>query len=232
MLGVGSVGLEPALGEVAGVLMCRVAGAFGGDEAGDDDGVAVEDAEVGFAFGEITVGTLSDGMEDGSVMLIFKECPIGAQERGRRGSGVGEGRGIGEGGDTAPLALLGHEDGAHKVLVELYGKDRIKFRRVAEGNEVKTDGVRKGNMTSDEVLARNGDIGERAGSHAVIRGLEFDGKSLRRGDSRVGGGELDRTEPHIDGIDDGNLRYDNLLRRRCGRRRGANVVTLGRGCAH
>lgn len=232
VLGVCGVGLEPALGEVAWVLMGGVAGAFGGGEAGGDDGMAVEDAEVGFVLCEVAIGALGDGVEDGGVVLVLQERAVGMQEGRWRCGGIAEGSGVAEGGDAVPLAVLGHEDGADQVLVELYGQDGVELGGVAEGYEVKTDRVRKGNVTADEVLAGSGDVGEGGGAHAVVGGLEFDGERLRCGDSGVGGGELDRPEPDVDGIEDGGLLNDDWLRWRCGGWRGPNVVTLGRGCAH
>ena len=84
MFGIGGIRLEPALGDVAGMLVGGVAGAFVGGEAGGDGGVAVEDAEVDFGLGEVSVGAVGGGVEDGGVML---RAPGGSGRRAGRWRG-------------------------------------------------------------------------------------------------------------------------------------------------
>ena len=136
MRGVGGIGLEPALGDVAGMLMGGIAGALVGGEAGGDGGVAVEDAEVNFGFGEVSVEAIGGGVEDGGVTLWSQKGAVGAQEGGGSCGGVAEGGWVEERGDVTPLVICRHEDGADNVLVEFDGEDGVEFVGVAERQEV------------------------------------------------------------------------------------------------
>ena len=70
--GVAGVRFEPALDDLAGLvrgaeLAGDVALARAGDEADHDRGVAVDDAEIGFVFGEVAVGAVDGSVVDGAV---------------------------------------------------------------------------------------------------------------------------------------------------------------------
>ena len=228
MLGIGRVGLQPAFGDVAGMLVRGVAGAFIRGEAGGDDGVAVQDADMDFGLGKVSIGT-GGGVEDSGEMLRFTQRAIGAKE----GSGGGESgveiRWINRRRDAVPLFLFGQEDGADEMLVEFDGEDGIELTRRAEGDEIETDGVREGDVAAVKILGGSADGSECSRAHAVIRSLELAGEQLRCGDRVIHRGELQGAEGRTSRRE--GLRYsDGLGWRGCGRG-GAEVMTLPRGCA-
>ena len=100
------VGLQPAAGEVAArVFGSGLAGASVGGEADDDDGLAVEDTEVGFVFCEVTVGVGGGGAVDGAVPFMLHEGAGDAEEGGRRGCDVRERDSVEDGGDRDASCL-------------------------------------------------------------------------------------------------------------------------------
>ena len=169
--GVGGIGLEPALRDIAGALMRGVAGALVGGEAGGDGGVAVEDAEVDFGFGEVSVEAVGGGVEDGGVTLWGQERAVGAQEGGGSCGGVAEGGWVEKGGDATPLVIYRHEDGAENVLVEFDGEDGVEFVGVAERQEVEMDGVGEWDVAVVEVLRGSSNGRQRGEARAIVRGL-------------------------------------------------------------
>ena len=228
-VGAGGVGLEPALGDVAGLLMGGVAGALEGGEAGGDGGVSVEDAEVDFGLGEVPAGAVGGGVKEGGVAQGVEEGADSAQEGVWIRGGIAEGCGIEGRGDAVPLFVFRHQDGGDEVLVEFDGEEGVEFVAVAEGDEVKPNGVGEGNMPAFEVLGRGADGSQRRGANAVVGGLQLGDERLRRRDGVVYVGELQRAEVGAGG--ECGRRYDDLLRRRSSRWSGPDVMALRHGCA-
>ena len=229
VFGTGGVGLEPALGDVAGLLMRGVAGALEGGEAGGDGGVGAEDAEVNFGLGEVSVGSVGGGVKDDGVAQGIEEGAVGAHEGVGIRRGIGKGGGIDGRGDAVPLFVFRHQDGCDDVLVEFDCEDGVEFVAVAEGNEVKSHGVGEGNMPAFEVLGGCADGGQRRCADAVVGGLQLGDERLWRRDSVVHVGELQGAQ--IGSCGECGLRNDDGLRRRRRGRGGPDVVALRRGCA-
>ena len=231
--GVGGVWLEPAAqdgasGRGRGVFVgrgsgwwWRVAVAHGRDEAHGDDGVLVEDAEVGFVLGVVALGIGYVGVEDGAIAVAFEQRAGGADEGGRGCAGVVEGVGDEDGGDATPVVAVGDEDGGDDVLVEFDGEDGIEVGVVAERGELQLDGAGHGDVSALEVLAGRTDGGERGGAGAVVVDAQLAGEGLWGGDAVVDGDELDG--PHTGAYGDDGRRGWGAWRR--GGRRAA--VALG-----
>jgi len=229
MLGVGGIGLEPALGDLARIVMGGIAGAFVRGEADGDGGVAVKDAEVDFGFGEVSVGAGGGGVEDGGVTLRLLQRAVGAKVGIGSDGRVAEVGWINDRGDAMPLFVLRYEDGTDQVLVEFNGENRVEIIRGAEGDEIEADRVREGNVAVVQILRGRADGCKRRGAGAVVRGLELAGERLRRGDGRVHRKELECAQDRTRGRE--RLRCgDGFGGRRCGWGR-PEIVALGRGCA-
>ncbi len=125
MFGIGAIRLEPALSNVAGMLMGGITGPLVGGEAGGDGGTAVEDPEVDFGLGEVSIGTGGGGVKDRSVALRVLERAVGTKEGVGGGGRIGEAGWVDDGGDAVPLFVFRHEDGTHYVLVKFNGEDCV-----------------------------------------------------------------------------------------------------------
>lgn len=130
MLRIGGIRLQPALGDVAGMLMVGITTAIVRDESGGDGGVAVEDAKVNFGLGNVSADT-SGGAENGRVMLWLTQRSIGVKEARNVGGRIAETGGIDCGGDAMPLFVFRNEYGTDKMLIELDSEDGIEFVRGA-----------------------------------------------------------------------------------------------------
>ena len=172
--GIAGVRLEPALDDLAGLvrraeLAGDVALARAGDEADHDRGVAVDDAEIGFVFGEVAVGAVDGSVVDGAVAAGLKPRPKRAHEVGRgRRAGI-EGGGEAESCHPAPGAGgFGDEYGAEDVLIEFDGQQGIELVGVAELHHVQLHGVRKRHVAVVQVLTWGADGGQGPGAGAFI----------------------------------------------------------------
>jgi hypothetical protein len=182
---IGCIRLQPALGDVAGMLMGGITAAFARDESRGDGGVAVEDAQMDFSLGYVAVRACG-GAEDGSVMLRVAKRALGVKEARSADRRIVEIRRINGSGDAMPLFVFRHEDGANQMLVQFDGEDCIKLVRGTEGDEIQANRVREGDVVAVYVLWGSANGCERSHPGTVVRGLKFSGEGLRRGDCKVG----------------------------------------------